>query len=234
MGQLWVILANQLACSGEGGTTWFFFLLLYDQSIQSGHWTSIVYCSNWFPDPSHEHDPALSCCRAGGWSVGSPVPPALEPGSSEPCRLNHDRYLGNKALAGASQKVLFTVITAPVQAVRAEARRLGLESTHSLHLRLIYPVSLGWEGQAREERLLQSPAGPADLTPQAQGLSHIFCIHHLNQALSFKAQLKILPLGSASRCSPDQWVGPSQHGHAQATRKESGWEMGRTQDLQRM
>lgn len=39
------------------------------------------------------------------------------PGSSEPCRLNHDHYLGNRTPAGASQKVLFTVITAPDQAV---------------------------------------------------------------------------------------------------------------------
>lgn len=76
MGQFWVILANQLSYSGEGGTTFFSFLLLYDQSIQSGHWTSITHCSNWFPDPSHE--PALSCSWGGGWRVGSPVPPASE------------------------------------------------------------------------------------------------------------------------------------------------------------
>jgi hypothetical protein len=49
-----------------------------------------------------------------GRSVGSPVPPASErPGSTEPCRPNHDHYRSNRILAGAAQKALFTVITAP-------------------------------------------------------------------------------------------------------------------------
>lgn len=51
---------------------------------------------------------------AEGWGAQAHL--HERPGSSEPCRLNHDHYLGNRALAGASQKVLFTVITAPGQA----------------------------------------------------------------------------------------------------------------------
>lgn len=114
---------------------------------------------------------------------GAPSHLHQRPGSSEPCRLNHDRYLGNRAQAGASQKVLFTVITAPGPAVRAEARRLGLESTHSLHLCLIYSVSLGWEGRIGRKSLPQTPARARRLQPgasQTQGLSGIFYTYYLN------------------------------------------------------
>lgn len=52
---------------------------------------------------------------AAGWGALSHL--HQRPGSSEPCRLNHDCYLGNRALAGASQKDLFTVITTPGPAV---------------------------------------------------------------------------------------------------------------------
>lgn len=112
-----------------------------------------------------------------------------------------------------------------------EARRLGLESTHSLHLHLIYPVSLSWEGQGKAALRSQSGTanfrqGPGTLTyrQEAPLASFAFatCIH------SFKAQLETLPI----RSSPDAVI-PVRLAHPSTVRpalfqREAGGQWGRT------
>lgn len=213
MGQFWVILANQLAYSGEGVTTWFFFLLFTTNQYKAA--TELQTCIVPTDFRILCNGPSAAAGE-GADGLGALSHLHQRPGSNEPCRLNHDHYLGKRALAGASQKVLFTVITAPGQAVWAEARRLGLESTQSLHLCLIYPVSLIWEGRAKKERLLQTPIwashfrqSPGALTLQTQASQAPFAFATSIEHLSFKVQLKNLPLWSFPEIlTPVSWPIP--------------------------
>lgn len=146
MGQFWVIPANQLAYSGEGVTTWFFFLLLYNQSIQSGHWTSIVHCSNWFPDPSQW---ALSCSWGGGWWVRSLVPPASEAWKQWAMQTQSWSLSGQQGPGWslAEGPVYSNNSTRPgcLSRGKAPGARIHIEPPSVPHL----PSQLGWEGRAK-------------------------------------------------------------------------------------
>lgn len=99
-------------------------------------------------------------------------------GSTEPCRPNHDHYLGNRTLVVDAQKALFTVITAPGPlSEQRQGARLGLESPGSFHLCLISQAAR--DGEVGEGMFLEpslglqiSRLGSDALTAQAQGLLH--------------------------------------------------------------
>lgn len=129
------------------------------------------------------------CSWGGGWWVRSLVPPASEVWKQWAMQTQSwslSRQQG-PSWSLTEGPVYSNNSTRPgcLSRSKAPGARIHTEPPSVPHL----PSQLGWEGRAKKERQLQTPAwashfrqGPGALTPQTQGLWGTFCICYLNWA----------------------------------------------------